>query len=254
MYNAIAIIPARYASTPPPYRANRSPTSTAKHSYKGSMNNTKSKKHPTNNHSNRRPPHIEQECQRIGAEYILTDPALPSGTDRIAQAYQKLGDTADFVLNVQGDEPIVPPQLLDDLISAAYNNNSHITTPITPIRTTEELLNPTIVTVAMNQHQQALYFSRSPIPHLQGKPIDQWLDNQTYWKHIGLYCYKAEMLRTFAELPPSPLEKSESLEQLRLLENGAIIHCVKTNATLIAVDTPDDAQKVRDYLNHHNLE
>ena len=252
MYNAIAIIPARFASTRFPGKplADINGKTLIQRVYEQTQKakNIRRAIIATDDHR------IEQECQRIGAEYILTDPALPSGTDRIAQAYQKLGDTADFVLNVQGDEPIVPPQLLDDLISAAYNNNSHITTPITPIRTTEELLNPTIVTVAMNQHQQALYFSRSPIPHLQGKPIDQWLDNQTYWKHIGLYCYKAEMLRTFAELPPSPLEKSESLEQLRLLENGAIIHCVKTNATLIAVDTPDDAQKVRDYLNNHNLE
>lgn len=196
---------------------------------------------------------IAKECERIGAEYIITDSELPSGTDRVTQAYERLNEQADYILNIQGDEPIVTPELLDLMVSTAYDSDCDISTPITKVTTTEELLNPTIVTVALTQTKRALYFSRSPIPHYQGKSINEWLQFRTYWKHIGLYCYKAQALKLFTTLNTSDLELTESLEQLRLLENGAHIICVPTNDYLIAVDTPADAEKVSAYLTKHNL-
>lgn len=197
---------------------------------------------------------IANECHRIGAEYVITDSDLQCGTDRVAQAYERLGAEADYVLNIQGDEPIVPASLLDMMVNEAYRTDCDISTPITKVTSTDELLSPSIVTVAMTSTHRALYFSRSPIPHYQGKDISEWLKYRTYWKHIGLYCYKAAALKLFTSLPPSQLELTESLEQLRLLENGASVSCVETDAHLIAVDTPADAEKVSRYLTENAMD
>jgi 3-deoxy-manno-octulosonate cytidylyltransferase (CMP-KDO synthetase) len=189
---------------------------------------------------------LEEECKRIGAEYVRTDPALPSGTDRIAAVVRHLGlHDADAIVNIQGDEPFVDARTIDILVYQLMNEkHADITTPITRITDKQELLNPAIVKVVLNQNQKALYFSRSPIPFLRDIDPEKWLDHADFWRHLGIYCYKPHALRLFTELSVSPLEKLEKLEQLRLLEYGASYFCVKVMPPLgPGIDMPQDLER-----------
>ncbi len=191
---------------------------------------------------------IASHCENIGAEYIITSSDLPTGTDRVAAAYTILNIQANTILNIQGDEPLLNPMLVDQLVLALENSSADVATPIKKITSNEELFNPTIVKVALRNDYTALYFSRSTIPYFRGIDQDMWLSHYQYWKHIGLYAYRPEVLQRFVELPQSPLEIAESLEQLRLFTDGAIFQCVETDCELIAVDTPEDAERVQLFL------
>jgi len=184
----------------------------------------------------------------FGGEAVMTDPALPAGTDRCAAAAAALGIEADIVLNIQGDEPLIPGELLDDLILTVKRGDCDVATPVARVTDVADLTDPSIVTVAAGADGHVLYFSRSPIPHVRGKEMSEWLEHYPYWKHIGLYAYTAEALQRHINLPVSALEEAEALEQLRLLEDGARFHCVITEAKLVAVDTPADAERVRALL------
>lgn len=191
---------------------------------------------------------IADECRKMGADFVLSQKRFVSGTDRIADAYVNLGEKFDIVVNIQGDEPLLHGNIIDDLVCALENSSADVATPVKKISAISELENPTIVKVVMNSNGMALYFSRSPIPHIRGDFLENWLEKQEFWKHIGLYAYKTSALSRFVNLPPSPLEIAEQLEQLRLLEDGAVYQCVKTEQNLIAIDTPEDAEKVRSIL------
>jgi len=191
---------------------------------------------------------IADVVRGFGGEAVMTDPALPAGTDRCAAAANALGIDADIVLNIQGDEPLIPGELLDDLILTVKRGDCDVATPVARITDAADLADPGIVTVAAGADGHVLYFSRSPIPHVRGKVMSEWLDHYPYWKHIGLYAYTAEALQRHISLPVSALEEAEALEQLRLLEDGARFHCVITEAKLVAVDTPADAERVRALL------
>lgn len=191
---------------------------------------------------------VAQECSRIGADCIITDSTLLSGTDRVAQAMQRAYPNADIVLNVQGDEPLLRGALLDSLVHALQHCTTDVATPIKKIETQEELDNPTVCKVTLRADSTALYFSRSTIPFVRGAERSDWLAHHTFWKHIGIYAYKRTALERFISLSPHPLEESESLEQLRLLADGARYLCVETSDNLVAIDTPEDANRVRDIL------
>ncbi len=191
---------------------------------------------------------IADVVRGFGGDAVMTDPTLPSGTDRCAAATQILGIDADIVLNIQGDEPLIPGELLDDLILTVKRGDCDVATPVARITDAADLSDPGIVTVAAGADGRVLYFSRSPIPHMRGKAMSEWLQLYPYWKHIGLYAYTAEALQRHINLPVSALEEAEALEQLRLLEDGARFHCVLTEAKLVAVDTPADAERVRALL------
>ena len=192
---------------------------------------------------------IVAECSSFGAEAVLTSPDLPSGTDRIAAAHRMLDREYDIVVNIQGDEPLLRGSLVDILVQALTDeNDADVATPVTPIVHAHELTNPAIVKVAMNAAGRALYFSRSPIPFFRDAQQMEWTMHYPYRKHIGLYAYRRAVLERFVSLPPSLLERAESLEQLRLLEDGASFLCVETDHHLIAVDTPEDAEAVRSLL------
>lgn len=191
---------------------------------------------------------IIEECTRIGAAWVLTPSELPSGTDRVEYAARFVAPDADFVLNIQGDEPLLRPELLDDLVEALAHSTADVATPIIRITSLEELLNPTVAKVTLKNDGTALYFSRSVIPFIRGMVQEDWLNVHQFWKHIGIYAYRAQALRRFAELPPAPLENAESLEQLRLLADGATFRCVETTHELVAVDTPEDAERIRRIL------
>lgn len=186
---------------------------------------------------------IAKVVQDFGGEYIMTDPDLPTGTDRIASA--ALETRADIIVNVQGDEPLIEPGLIDDTIDPVlYNPNIDIATPIKRITSLEDLTNPNVVKVVLGEENRALYFSRSAIPYRRDIPQEHWLDGYTYWKHLGLYVYRKPTLLKFAETEQTDLERAEQLEQLRILAQGAHIRCVETEFETVAVDRPEDITKV----------
>lgn len=191
---------------------------------------------------------IAAECKRIGAECVMTSSDLLSGTDRVAQAMQLSYPNAEIVLNVQGDEPLLRGELLDALVEALQNSDADVATPIKRITTEGELDNPTVCKVTLRNDNTALYFSRSTIPHLRGVAEQERLEKAIFWKHIGIYAYRRAALERFITLPPHALELAESLEQLRLLADGAPYLCVESNMNLVAIDTPEDAERVRELL------
>ncbi|MDQ3290909.1 MAG: 3-deoxy-manno-octulosonate cytidylyltransferase [Bacteroidota bacterium] len=186
---------------------------------------------------------ILAEVQRFGGEAILTASHHQSGTDRCFEAYTRYNVPHDFIVNIQGDEPFIQPEQINLLISCFENPTTQLATLIKPIETSAELFNPNSPKVVVNQHQEAIYFSRQPIPYLRGADESTWAKKHQYYKHIGIYGYRSDILEQITQLPPSPLEKAESLEQLRWLENGFKISVSVTNQETFGIDTPEDLEK-----------
>ena len=182
---------------------------------------------------------IVQKCRQFGIEAIKTDADLASGTDRISQAFDKIEKDYDIVVNLQGDLPLIEPDLIKRLVKVTAENNFDIVTAANRIEDDSEIGNPNIVKVVISWFEEgignAVYFSRSAVPHGSGD----------FYHHIGIYVYKAKSLERFVFLPPSQLEKREKLEQLRALENSMKIGVVKTDQIPFGVDTEEDLQKVR---------
>jgi 3-deoxy-manno-octulosonate cytidylyltransferase (CMP-KDO synthetase) len=191
---------------------------------------------------------VEDEAKRIGAECVITSAELPSGTDRCAAAIQTLKLKPKVVLNVQGDEPLIQPEVLSALVDGLLTSKADVTTPVVRLTDPAELINPNSVTVACTSYMRALYFSRSAIPNVRGVDIGSWLQHMYYWKHVGLYCYRSEALARHVKLQPTSLELAEQLEQLRLLEDGAEFLCIPITQKLIAVDVPSDVLLVENAL------
>ncbi|MGB9702209.1 MAG: 3-deoxy-manno-octulosonate cytidylyltransferase [Candidatus Kapaibacteriota bacterium] len=191
---------------------------------------------------------IRSVCHTFNAPCILTNPELPSGTDRIYQAYIQSNETADIIINIQGDEPFISATLIDDFIVFLENSNFDVGTIIKKIQDKNELFNPSVVKVVINSKNYALYFSRSPIPFVRDISNDEWLDYTKFYKHIGIYAYTVDALQKFVSLNQSILEKIEKLEQLRLLENDAKYLCYETSQYLLSIDTPDDLETAHRYI------
>jgi len=182
----------------------------------------------------------------FGGDVLMTSPQHQSGTDRCAEIMRMQEQQSwDVVVNIQGDEPYIQPEQIDLLCSCFENPQTQIATLIKEIKMSEELFNHNNVKVIINKNKQALYFSRSPVPYCRNFPEQEWLKQNTYYKHIGIYGYRAATLREIAQLPKTKLEITESLEQLRWLENGYTIHAEITSIESIAIDTPDDLLKVK---------
>ncbi len=176
---------------------------------------------------------IFEAVQKFGGKVVMTSKKHKSGTDRIAEAVN--GFSYDFVLNVQGDEPLIPYKILDKLIELAQNIEGEMFTIATPLKDFEDIaLNTNVVKVVMDKDNNALYFSRHPIPY-RGKK---------YFRHIGIYLYTKECLKKFVSLKRGELEKSENLEQLRALENGIPIKVLKVNNMPPDVNVPNDVNKI----------
>lgn len=182
------------------------------------------------------------------AKVMMTGAHHESGTERCAEVLEKMDDQPDIVINVQGDEPYVAAEHLEAIISCFKNERTAIASLVKKIERQEELFNPNIPKVALNQQKQALYFSRSTIPYLRNIKEDNWLQEQDYYKHIGLYAYRAEVLREIVKLPPGQLEMAERLEQLRWLENGYVIQMAETTVENVAIDTPADLERLLSLL------
>lgn len=171
-------------------------------------------------------------------EVVMTFPHHKSGTDRCAEVLQKLNEEFDVVINIQGDEPFVQPEQMHKLIACFSDSKCNIATLVKKIENKEDIENPNVVKVTKDASDYALYFSRSVIPFNREKE-----NAPVYFKHLGLYAYRAETLKNITVLQPSPLELAESLEQLRWLENGYKIKVAETELESIAIDTPADLKR-----------
>jgi 3-deoxy-manno-octulosonate cytidylyltransferase (CMP-KDO synthetase) len=182
-------------------------------------------------------------------EAIMTPADLKSGSDRIAYVAKNLND-ADIIVNVQGDEPLIPPQMIDAAIQPLLDDNTiQVATIVKPIATSNELFDSGVVKVVLDKENYALYFSRSPIPYLREETDkNAWHKSHKFYKHFGIYVFRKNFLLQFTELAETALEQAEKLEQLRILENGFRIKATITEHDSIAVDTAEDADKVRRLL------
>ncbi|MDR0232233.1 MAG: 3-deoxy-manno-octulosonate cytidylyltransferase [Dysgonamonadaceae bacterium] len=195
---------------------------------------------------------IFDAVESFGGKVVMTSFNHQSGTDRCFEAFTKIGEGYDVVVNIQGDEPFIKPSQIKLLQSCFEDKNTQIATlvkPFEPDADFDVFSNPNSPKVVLNKNMQALYFSRSVVPYLRGKEQTEWLKNHVYYKHIGLYAYKADVLKEITALPQSDLEKAESLEQLRWLENGYVIKVGITNEETIGIDTPEDLKKALLSLN-----
>lgn len=181
---------------------------------------------------------------RNGHQSIMTSSSLTSGTDRIAEAIKVADIKADIVVNIQGDEPLIEPKMIDELVSPFLQNTNLLMTTLGHRISGNDLQNQNIVKVVVDDLGFALYFSRFPIPYSREVSTNP----TACLKHIGLYAYTKHFLFQFCKMPPHPLEIAESLEQLRALAMGAKIQVVKTDYQSIGVDTPEDVKKVEGLL------
>lgn len=191
---------------------------------------------------------IENHVKNFGGNVVMTSETHQSGTDRCFEAITKFDTSAEVVINIQGDEPFIQPEQIDLLASCFTERNVQIATLVKKITSYEELVNPNIPKVVLKGNGDAIYFSRQNIPHIRGKEIDEWLTVQTFYKHIGIYGYTTATLAEITKLPPSVLELSEGLEQLRWIENGYSIRTKTTDYETVAVDVPDDLKKLTNFL------
>lgn len=197
---------------------------------------------------------IYEAVRAFGGRVEMTSTAHRSGTDRCWEAYCKQGRTYDVVVNVQGDEPFIRREQLEALKGCFDNPQTDIATLVKPFAEADGLAaleNPNSPKVVVDAQGQALYFSRSVIPYLRGVPREEWLSRHTFYKHIGIYAFRTEVLRAVTALPQSPLELVESLEQLRWLENGYRIGVGISQVETVGIDTPEDLARAEEFLRQH---
>ncbi len=200
---------------------------------------------------------IESAVKSFGGNVVMTSTNHRSGTDRCYEALQKVGEeNFDVVVNIQGDEPFIQPSQLKAIRGCFNDETTDIATLVKPF-TKEDgwaaLENPNSPKVVVNKNMEAMYFSRSIIPYFRGKDREVWLEKHTYYKHIGLYAYRKNVLAEITAIPQGELEKVESLEQLRWLENGYTIKVATTNVETIGIDTPEDLQRAEEFLKRQEV-
>jgi 3-deoxy-manno-octulosonate cytidylyltransferase (CMP-KDO synthetase) len=189
-------------------------------------------------------PHVLDRCRAFGARAVLTDKNHPSGSDRVAEAIRDV--ETDVVVNIQSDEPLIDPGLIDALVDAlAKDGDAVVATPVKSIVSEAEYRDQNVVKVVLDKDGHAIYFSRAPIPFKRDGKVP---DLSRYFKHLGIYAFRRDFLFVFCKLPRSFLEQEEKLEQLRILEAGFKIRCVETASDTIGVDTQEDVVKVVNFL------
>lgn len=187
---------------------------------------------------------IFEHVQRFGGKVVMTSVEHQSGTDRCAEVARMEGYEADYVINIQGDEPFILPRQIETL-AGVLDGAVELATLIKPVEDAETLFNPNAPKVVLNTASEVLYFSRHPIPYLRNHEPADWLAAHRFYKHIGIYAYRADVLQAITQLTVSSLERAESLEQLRWLENGYRIKAVTTLDDSYGIDTPEDLDRVR---------
>ena len=190
---------------------------------------------------------VQKVVEAFGAKTVFTSPEQPSGTDRIAEVASTID--ADVYINVQGDEPMIHPMMVDELAQVfQYEKNVQMATLVKRIQREQDVYDPNVVKCVMDRKGYALYFSRSPIPYIRADNAEKIDVSGKYFKHVGLYSYTKDFLFTYTNLPKSILESDEKLEQLRVLEHGYKIKTIETRYETIGVDTQEDLDRVREIL------
>ncbi len=190
---------------------------------------------------------IFNHVKDFGGNVCMTKESHASGTDRCYEALTLQQEEFTYVINIQGDEPFIQPAQID-LLANLLDGKTEVATLVKKIEEQEQLFNPNVVKAVVTKNNTALYFSRSPIPHIRNTQESEWLSINTFYKHIGMYAYRSDILKKLTGLPVSNLEKAESLEQLRWLENGFKISVAETHTETIGIDTPEDLTKAMTYL------
>lgn len=194
---------------------------------------------------------IAEAVEAFGGRAVMTSPDHRSGTDRCYEAYTIIDEEYDVVVNVQGDEPFISPSQIRALTACFDDERTDIATlvkPFAPSDGIEALENPNSPKVVIDNESRAIYFSRSVIPYLRGVERSEWLARHTFYKHIGMYAFRRDVLREVTSLPQSSLERAESLEQLRWLENGYKIGVGITDIETVGIDTPEDLARAEEFL------
>jgi 3-deoxy-manno-octulosonate cytidylyltransferase (CMP-KDO synthetase) len=240
MTRILGIIPARYASTRFPAKplADIAGMSMVQRVYTQASLSAKLNKVVVATDDQR----IFDHVTSFGGTVCMTSADHVSGTDRCFEALSAQNEKYDYVINIQGDEPFIAPEQID-LLAWLLDGETQLATLAKKITEQEVLFNPNIVKLVKNVNNEALYFSRSTIPHIRNIHEREWLSKHSFFKHIGLYAYRSDILGMITKLPVSTLERAESLEQLRWLEHGFHIKVAETERETIGVDTPEDLEK-----------
>ena len=192
---------------------------------------------------------IFQAVEAFGGRAVMTRADHKSGTDRIEEAVEKIATDADVIINIQGDEPFIQPSQIETLMQLFDDPATQIGTLGKRFETIDAVRNPNSPKIVTDRRGFALYFSRSVIPYIRGIEADEWLIHYPFLKHLGIYAYRREVLAEVTRLPQSALEKAESLEQLRWLENGYRIRVGLTDVETVGIDTPEDLARAEAFLN-----
>ena len=184
----------------------------------------------------------------MGAKAVMTRSDHQSGTDRIAEALEKIGGNFDVVVNIQGDEPFIQKSQIETVVACFNDADTQIATLGKKFATLEEAKNPNSPKIILDNRSYAMYFTRALAPYIRGKEENQWIDVYPFLKHIGLYAYRTEVLRELTKLPQSPLEIAEGLNQLRWLQNGYKIKVGLTEVETVGIDTPEDLRRAELFL------
>lgn len=190
---------------------------------------------------------ILKHVMDFGGKAVMTSPNHPSGTDRCFEALKNLSGTFTYVINIQGDEPFINPNQIEEL-ALACDGKTELATQMIAVDSHEMLFDIGEVKIVLNAKDEALYFSRMVIPYLKGVEQKEWHLHHPYYRHVGMYAYRVDVLERICSLAPSALEKAESLEQLRWIENGFRIKCVQTQYDSHCIDTPEDVEKVLKWM------
>ena len=194
---------------------------------------------------------IFQAVERFGGKAVMTSPNHRSGTDRIAEAVEQIQTDADVIVNVQGDEPFIRKSQIETLCGLFEDDGTQIGTIGKPFDTLDALENPNSPKIVLDCRGYAMYFSRSVIPFIRDGRREDWLGQYPFLKHLGIYAYRRDVLREITRLPQSSLEKAESLEQLRWLQNGYRIKVGLTDVETVGIDTPEDLERAEQFLKEH---
>jgi len=236
------IIPARYASTRFPGKslADIDGKSMIQRVYEAAAKSTSLSKLIVATDDER----ILRHVLDFGGDAVMTTATHPTGTDRCLDALQQIGPGYNYVINIQGDEPFINPAQIDDLAEVLKDGSVELATQMIPVATSEELFDQGEVKIVLNSDMEAMYFSRMVIPFIKGVDEKDWHRHHTYYRHVGMYAYRRDVLEKITQLPVSSLEQAESLEQLRWLEHGFKIKCTITRYESHCIDTPEDIVKV----------
>ncbi len=194
---------------------------------------------------------IQKVVESFGGKVVMTSSSHQSGTDRCAEALDIVETLSnikfDIVVNIQGDEPFIQPEQLRKVANCFNDSTAQLATLVKLFAKNEDIFSPNSPKVILNRKDEAIYFSRSVIPFIRSKDKMEWQDSHPFYKHIGLYAYRCDILREITKLAQSPLELAESLEQLRWIENGYRIRVEKTDMETLSVDTPEDLERVKEF-------